>query len=277
MRILVLGDCASNGNNTMSHLIRGDDNTISQWSVSVDERMDTLQRWFLKEVSKRKDFTETINLNDLGTQSLKYIKQRELNAGWPSMLDPNWEVFNLSKNGNHFARYTQQLVDWQQEHGDPDLVLVTDYTWSHVYFRFANNGTKYSFTPSFRLNGIKEYTGKESYPKNIHSKLKNSVDSYLKLSLSEQWNFCMKSHRRHFLNFKKHLNNLTWMPVHIWPEFKTFWDDAELNVINISSIHKSYRVNSDYMILQGEYCKKKLELQQSIADVITKNIKSKIH
>jgi hypothetical protein len=159
--ILILGDCHSNGNACINHIINDDPNDVSEWSIRFNKEYYNLIKWYMAQPDR-----EPILAEQLVEQALKYLTQHEKLIAWPIYLKDEYKVFNRSTNGNHCGRYRIQLKDHINKNGKPDLVLITDYHSSHVFSEFTIDNHEYNFLSSPSV--LNEWTEQKTYPKEIH-------------------------------------------------------------------------------------------------------------
>tara|TARA_B100001057_G_scaffold155535_1_gene155779 strand:+ start:1576 stop:2499 length:924 start_codon:yes stop_codon:yes gene_type:complete len=173
--ILILGDCHSNGNNCFDYIIQNDPNIMSEWSLRSYGRYDKLIEWY------EKNTTETvIDKTQLVKSALKYLTLREKSVAWPSHLQNDYNIFNRSVNGNHCGRYRIQLKDHIDKNDKPDLILITDYHWSHVFTEFTEDNQYHTFLSSTNTPQM-EWTEDLGYSKKVLAKRKQEfIDDYSK-------------------------------------------------------------------------------------------------
>ena len=160
--ILILGDCHSNGNACINHIINNDPNDVSEWSIRFNKEYTNLVKWYMAQPNR-----EPVPEDQLVEQALTYLTQQERMSAWPTYLEDEYKVFNRSLLGNHCGRYRIQLKDHINKNGKPDLVLITDYHSQHVFSEFTVNGHEYNFLSSPSV--LDEWTDAKNYPKEIHS------------------------------------------------------------------------------------------------------------
>jgi len=134
--ILILGDCQSNGNNCLSDEIMGDTQPRT-FSLRYHKQIKPALQWCLKQ----NDFVG--HLDSLESKAWKFVRHKEMSLAWPSMI--NGYVTNLSFNGAHFFGHCRRLINWLRINNRPDLVLVTDYEFSHLSYSVMYQGRKHHF------------------------------------------------------------------------------------------------------------------------------------
>lgn len=144
--ILVLGDCASAGTNTLAPEITGQKDIVVEYSMPWNEKYSQdIDFWYLK--NNHKNFS-LIDYNNIHHDALKYLYDQEIkNSYWKYF---NTAVTNLSKNGATAYGYYKRLIKYEDRTGvKPNMIFVTDYTMSHNWQRINYEGKKYFFEKNF--------------------------------------------------------------------------------------------------------------------------------
>lgn len=163
MNIVVLGDCKSNGLNTMSWEITKNPAVVVDISLKHEKQDKQVIKWFLSQRKKISDGNR-ISTADLRVASYKALNQYELEHSWPNHLKNT--VYNYSKTGTTFQGYIAELNKHISTHGKPDVVCITDYTDDHVYIRTNYQQEKHN-APVFRSLFEREYDDTIPYSKHI--------------------------------------------------------------------------------------------------------------
>jgi len=261
MKILVLGDCQSNGNNCLADQIL-EENTPRTWSLRFHKNFPQAFKWYLKHKieNKVKDPMPTKNIE---SAVWTYLRQQELDSSWPNLLSGT--VVNRSLNGAHFVGYHKRLLQYLEQHGHPDHVLVTDFTFPHIVSSFKHNGKRYVFEKSPNYGDV-EYNP-DDYPIEVHKELVKRMA--FQLAQPREW--YIRKHSKSYTQLVKVLNHykLKWTVVR-------FGDDEIENIevfdrimgrgIDCIDFYKQYHTDG------AENGTKKLELQVSIAERIQKHL-----
>jgi hypothetical protein len=212
--IVILGDCASNGNNCLGHIIFDDDTKNLTYSMQyhIYNEQEAL-KWFLEKRNKQKNppaikmadirkiageqynihinaHAETIHedynlilmkwyANETGKESntvdaIKYLRQQEKKYAWPAFVNGN--VFSYCLNGNHFGNYLLQIKKHCTQHPKPDCVVITDYGIDHVFVNVKYHGQRYAAVMTDRYLH-KPWDSSFPYPEEVY-KLK--TQTYIK-------------------------------------------------------------------------------------------------
>ena len=117
MNTVVLGDCASSGNNCLAHQIIDNPKRIT-YSLAYHKQYKDIIKWYLEQ-----ERDHTVPLKRLQHTALKAYRLAEKQCSWPS--DINGTVYNYSKNGQTFMGYLVDLKKHIENYGNPDTVIVT--------------------------------------------------------------------------------------------------------------------------------------------------------
>ncbi len=254
MKILILGDCQSNGNNCLADEVL-EETAPRSWSLRFHKNFQQAFKWYLKHriANKVKD---PIPSGDIESAVWTYLRQAELDVAWPNLLDH--EVTNRSLNGAHFVGYHKRLLQYIERQGLPDHVLVTDFTFPHIVSSFKRNGKRYVFEKSPNYGDVE--WNPEDYPIEVHNELKKRME--FQLAQPREW--YVRKHTKSFNQLIKVLEHykLKWTVVR-------FGDDEQENIdlfdrimgrgIDCIDFYKYY--HSDGL----EHGTKKLEVQKDIA------------
>ena len=193
--ILILGDCLSNGSGCLNHVINNDPEDVSEWSIRFYKEYANLLKWYMSQPDRKE-----VSAEQLIDHALKYLNKREKALSWPSLLD--YEVFNRSIDGNHSARYRIQLQDHISKNGKPDLILLTDYSWTHIFTYITHEKQKHHFlsSPSVLTTDWKQDIG---YPKKVHDRRQSEYQREMQLGQSYVTRKANKHHRKLLQDIQK--------------------------------------------------------------------------
>jgi hypothetical protein len=258
MKILVLGDCQSNGNNCLSDRILGDSMPRS-WSLRYHGESKKVLRWVLEQ-RHDSDMTLPLPLDDLEDFAWRYMRKQELAVAWPNRLPG--AVTNLSFNGAHFLGHYHRLRNYLVQ-DRPDHVIVTDYKSNHIGMVFNFDNQQYVFEGG-------NYTDshyRAEYPRSVHEQRLER----LAVHKSQSANWIMRKHRRSYqaligLLDKNQIPYSIMRFGHIDDAPLQAWDKFMPNHIDCTQIFRQYTV------AEGEYGQKKLEYQQIIADLVQQHL-----
>lgn len=166
MNIVVLGDCKSNGLNTMSWEVTNNPDVVVDISLKHEKQDKQVIKWFLSQ-RKKTGVATKLSTVDLRSASFKALLDYELEQSWPNHLKQT--VYNYSKTGTTFQGYIAELKKHIQTYGKPDVVCITDYTDDHVYIRTNHQQEKHN-APVFRSLFEREYDNTIPYSKQIFEK-----------------------------------------------------------------------------------------------------------
>ena len=254
MHIVVLGDCQSNGNNCLMHEI-APDRTHCTWSLRYHNEYDVVFKWMLKKIAQGSKLPE-VTVRTVEDVSWAFLRREEKAVAWPALLTDH-TVYDYSINGAHFIGYLKRLQQHVVKHGKPDLVIITDYSPSHVGVVFKDHGQRYVFE-SVNYDSYVWKTDKYSphvrdvYFKRLDS-LKRHDDSYH-----------YKRHRHYYRLLQQYLdqNNIQSMTVRFGTleerDIKAF-DEFMSTDVDCTEEFKEYTTR------EGEHSLTKLQLQQTIA------------
>lgn len=255
--VLILSDCQSNGNNCLAHEVTNEDAPCT-WSLRFHKQFQQVFKWYLKH-RKLNGAKDKMPTESLESAVWDYYWEQEGKVAWPSLLKvPN--VVNMSVNGGHFIGHHKRLNKYIAEHGKPDHVILTDYTFSHIAHSFKWEGKRYVFE---RENYVDSEWNSEDYPKEVHLKRLQGIQRMK--SMSREWH--IRRHKRSFSLLTKVLN------YHMIPFTVVRFGDRD--DINIEAFDTFMGREVDcipffkqYSSIDGEDSKKKLEVQPLIANKI---------
>lgn len=139
MKIVVLGDCQSNGNNCLADEIM-QNSELRTWSLRHNKQLAQATRWMLH--NRKQNSISKIELKNLEDHVWRYLREQEIKLAWPAMVKA--QVVNLSYNGAHFLGHWYRLRQFLQKE-KPDHIIITDYQINHVGVAFRYQGKQYSF------------------------------------------------------------------------------------------------------------------------------------
>ena len=253
MKILVLGDCQSNGNNCLADQVL-EETAPRTWSLRFHKNFQQAFKWYLKHRIAN-NVKDPIPSGDIESAVWAYLRNEELKLAWPNLL--NGEVVNRSLNGAHFVGYHKRLLQYIERNGAPDHVLVTDFTFPHIVSSFKRNGVRYVFEKSPNYGDVE--WNPSDYPLDVHNELKARME--FQLAQSREW--YIRKHTKGFNQLIKVLEHykLKWTVVR-------FGDDEQQNIdvfdaimgrgIDCIDLYKQYHENF------AENSTKKLQLQSEI-------------
>ena len=246
--ILILGDCQSNGNNCLADEIIGNKEPRT-FSLRYHKKINPVLQWCVKH----KDFAS--HIDSLESNVWKFVRKKEMDLAWPSMIDAN--VINLSFNGAHFFGHCRRLTNWIKTNGTPDLVLITDYEFSHLSYSVTYQGVKHYFEsltvanldPAVECLRQQKLQRIFTHDRNWHARFhRRSFKLLIKILEYYQANFAV-------LRFGQHKNYN-----------RVVFDQFLNNDIDCSDLRKTYTVDNDNFDFGAELAQQKLQAQKSIAE-----------
>lgn len=261
-KIVVLGDCQSDGNNCLAHEILNDESAITTWSLRYHEKFPEALKWMMNRRKQQgQTFPEKTKISELQHATWKYLRDEEMSVAWPAQIT-NYDVTNFSIKGAHFYGHHRRMVDWMKNNPAPDLVLITDYTFNHAVVSFNHQG--HTHVIEKRLDYNDSHWNPSSYDAEIHKKILSRLE--LQKSKSRDW-----VERRHRISyycltrFLKH-HNIPFLQIRFGetvPEDVVSFDKimGQHCDIDCQDMFESYRVPGK----RGEYSRLKLDLQPVIA------------
>jgi len=261
--ILILGDCHSNGNACINHIINNDPNDVSEWSIRFNKEYTNLVKWYMGQPNR-----EPVPEDQLVEQAFKYLTQQERMSAWPTYLEDEYKVFNRSLLGNHCGRYRIQLKDHINKNGKPDLVLITDYHSQHVFSEFTVNGHEYNFLSSPSV--LDEWTNAKNYPKEIHLVRR---EEFIK-DRDRGKKFLREKTNKHHKELIEEIRN------NDIPFAHCIFEGGELDnidrQIDLTDITSRYRIKSEEVISRNQYKKNIKKIQAEYHQEKIFNIKDMV-
>ena len=246
--ILILGDCFSNGSGCLNHIINNDPEDVSEWSIRFYKQYANLLKWYMAQADRRQ-----VSAEQLIDHALKYLNRREKALSWPTMLD--YEIFNRSIDGNHSARYRIQLNDHLDKHGKPDLILLSDYSWTHIFTYFTYQGHKYHFLSSPSVLK-QEWTDSLGYPIEVHRRRQSEYQR----EMAQGQSYVTRKANRHHRKLLDDIDRLGVPYRHLIFEGNLFEDYGAS--VDLTDITERCRPVPDSVAIKA---KTKLESQKEIA------------
>ena len=265
--LLVLGDCASNGNNCLGHEVYKNDDVCLTFSLMYHQSFDDVIKWYIRRRKQGDTTSQSIDYRDLKKVAMQELRQQEKQSSWPTYLD--YAVENKSINGNHFSNYIIQFEKFLKENNKPDLILITDYSQSHMVVYFTYKKQKYKFL-------CEPHAENEVYDKELHNYPKEVHDIKIKL-IKKQNQYSDSYQSRKNLKYLKLLQtklenaNIPYIGVVLRAKNKFLFQNFD-HVVDISHIKSQWCVGDEYD--SGEICYKKFHLQKKCADEVSNFLKS---
>jgi hypothetical protein len=252
-KILVLGDCQSDGNNCLAHQILHQDDLVIDWSLQHHQRAAEVIKWMLSHKTH-----QNLALHTIKDTAFKFLRQKELEVAWPNFIK-NYTVTNLSCKGAHFLGHHKRIKQWVANNPKPDLVILTDYTFDHYVVSFRHQGTTQIFEKGLSYN--QSDWNNNHYDQAVHEKIVEK----LKIQMSQPRSWFERRHQHaHFflLQFLKH-HDIPWINLKFYGHNLTnaaFFGNFMPTDIECQDIYSDYRVKEI-----GEACLIKLQKQSVIA------------
>jgi hypothetical protein len=220
------------------------------------KEFESVFKWYLKHRIANGVKTP-IPSSNLENEVWNYFWEQEQEVAWPNLLDAN--IVNFSKNGGHFVGHHHRLRKYLANNPKPDHIILTDYTFSHIFTSFKFEGQRYMFE---RENYVASEWNSDAYPIEVHNKRLASI-AYQK-SQPREWR-----QRRHYLGYKNLIKfmeqqGLTWSIVR-------FGDVADDNIKAFDFMGREIDCISlyqEYSTPEGENSEFKLRNQIAIAAVV---------
>ncbi len=258
MNIVVLGDCASNGNNCFAHRIIDNPQRIT-YSLAYHKQYKDIIKWYLKQ-----ERYHTVALANLQHTALAAYRLVEKQCSWPSKIDG--KVYNYSKVGQTFMGYLVDLRKHIATYGKPDSIIVTDYTENHLYIRtkVANESHEGIVYPTILDT---------KYNPELHTYSQALFDCRYhkaKVELTKSQNYHNRKSYHAFYWLKKYINELEIPVVYVTFRPNTSISSGFVNALDVSDIHNLYCGNNEYQ--DGEDSELKLKAQQILSDRINTHL-----
>lgn len=165
---VILGDCKSNGQNTIAWKTCNNYDITVEVSLQFSNITKPIIEWYLKE-RKLGVYTEPISIKYIQSIAIQKYKLYEKQFSWPTYLDFR-KVYNLSRTGTTYQGYIADIKNHIKNEGKPNCVCITDFTDDHIYIRTNDNGTKHN-SPVFQSFLNSEYNPEViPYSENIYNK-----------------------------------------------------------------------------------------------------------
>lgn len=172
---VVLGDCATDGSNTLAYEVMHDKDIRLSFSLLYHRKYKEIIQWYMKCRAEGK-ITTPINMRFLQSEAINALDKEEIKIAWPALLN----AYNYSSHGNTFQGYHYDLKNHIEKHGKPNLVAIADFAADHVYVRLKHRNESYCGNVVQNWIG-KPYKGTESYSENIYNKKqKHGAHQYTK-------------------------------------------------------------------------------------------------
>jgi hypothetical protein len=262
-KILILGDCQSNGNNCWAHKIVDNDSPRT-WSLKFHGEFRNVFKWYLQH-RKENNVATPMATGNIEQVVWNYLWEQEQKSAWPSLLNVS-EVVNISINGGHFIGHHKRLKKYLLENAKPDHVLITDYTFSHIAHSFKYNNVRYVFE---RENYVDSEWNPDRYPIEVHRRRLENIA--FQKSQSKDWH--IRRHQRGYDMLIKFLNfhNIKWTTVRFGDS------DTDNTEIFKTIMHNGIdctKYGKQYLSPDGEASEVKLSLQIKIAEEIQQYLNS---
>jgi len=259
MKILVLSDCQSNGNNCLTHeVLEGEESTgLQTWSLKYHKKFSPAFKWVVKHIKTKGEKLPPSDTKNLQVFVWKYLRQQEMKLSWPALL--NHDVINHSYNGAHFVGYLKRLNSVLKE-SVPDLIIVTDYAVTHQFVSFKHDGNRYYFEKT----QYEDYDwDPDKYPKEVHDKLIKRLAS----QLHKDFEWHVRRHKKSYNLLMKKIKS-TGIPYKViqFGSGRTYKEDpfSEFMKSDINCID----LRSKYLFEDGEDSLAKRNLQLEISNRI---------
>lgn len=260
--IVVLGDCQSNGNNCLAHEIVTNFR-LHTWSLKFHGEFQNVFKWYLKHRISNK-VKDPIPSHNLEKEVWHYFWETELQTAWPNLLDCN--IVNFSKNGGHFIGHHYRLKEYLKHNPKPSLVIITDYTFSHISTSFQHDSKRYLFE---RETYADEDWNPADYSVEVHKKRLASLA--VQKAYSRE-----RSQRKHFLGFKQLIK---FIKSHNLPYLIVRFGDADKKNIEAFNFMGTDIDCTDlfnqYATTDGEDSLTKLKIQSTVAERVSTAILSR--
>lgn len=245
MNVLVLGDCIATGQNCLAHIILGHDVNLLDFNRFDEGKQPELLKWYIEQ-RKIHNITDAITMDNMVAKAYKYKSKVEREVSWPNCLPHT--VKNLSAAGETFQGMYLKLKDQK-----PDLVLLTDFSISHIGIYVNYNGKHFvKRDKSF----VKQ--AQTTYDPNLYAvfEKKANIEQHKPVS------YFQRKNKKAFRILQKYIQDqgLKYRFCRFHEHSKDIITDP--NIIDCTHLPKSYTINNTVSP------KKKLEHQQVIADYI---------
>lgn len=263
---VILGDCKSNGQNTIAWKTCNDYNITVEFSLQYGNITQPVIEWYLKERS-RGVYTEPISMKYIQNIAFKKYKLYERQFAWPNYLNFN-KVYNLSTTGTTYQGYIADIKNHLEQNKKPTCVCITDITDDHIYIRVNDNGVKHN-SPVFQSFLNSEYNPELiPYSLNIY----NKRQQYARKEIAAGQDYLNRKNAHSFYLLTKLLDN------HNIPYFfLKFREDAfssklfeKKPTLDLSAIHRvCVSDNGDHSLTLYSF-------QKTIAEIVQEYIEKNI-
>jgi hypothetical protein len=220
-------------------------------------------KWYLKHRISNK-VKDSIPSHNLEKEVWHYFWETELQTAWPNLLDCN--IVNFSKNGGHFIGHHYRLKEYMKHNPKPSLVIITDYTFSHIATSFQHNNKRYLFE---RENYVDADWNSVDYSVEVHKKRLASLAVQKAYSRERR-------QRKHFLGFKQLIK---FIKSHNLPYLIVRFGDADKKNIEAFNFMGTDIDCTDlfnqYATTDGEDSLSKLKIQSTVAERVSTAILSR--
>jgi hypothetical protein len=149
MKIVVLGDCASDGTNVLAPEVTGRTDAVVEVSLTWGgKHLKEMNAWYLRKTKNKRGRIDSIV--HLYNKAMDYLKEQELKNSYWKYID--YPVTNLSKGGITAGGYYKRLLKYEKEHGKPDFIFITDHALRHSWQVINHQGKKYFLEKEFDPN-----------------------------------------------------------------------------------------------------------------------------
>jgi len=261
--LLILGDCQSNGNNCLAHVVLNNSEPRT-WSLKFHNEFRSVFKWYLQH-RKEHGVTTSMPTGNIEQVVWHYLWEEEQQSAWPNLLKiPN--VVNMSINGAHFIGHHNRLKNYLKNNPKPDYVLITDYTFSHIAHSFKWQDQRYVFE---RENYIDKEWNPDRYPIEVHKKRLSGIA--FQKSQSREWHIRRHKKGYHMLTKLLDHHNINWSTIRFGdPQNENTQVFADIMHPGIDCVS----IGQQYMTAQGEDTEQKLKVQEHIAKIVQKHVDS---
>ena len=254
MKIVVLGDCQSNGNNCLADEIM-QNSELRTWSMRHNKQLAQVTRWMLSQ-RKKDAASDMVELKNLEDHVWKYLREQEMKLAWPAMIKA--QVVNLSYNGAHFSGHWYRLAEFLQK-DRPNHIIITDYQINHVGVVFRYQGKQYSFEGT----NYNESAYHGQYPLAVHELRMRNMER----NKRQTHDWTMRKHRRCYQGLTALIESYQ-IPYslmkfgNVTGAAQAPFDQFMPTQIDCTNMYGSYTV------ADGEWSHKKRICQSKIADLV---------
>lgn len=257
-KILVLGDCQSSGNNCIAHEVVGVDNCFLEWSLRRHKVTQQIIKWAM-QTRKTQKINTPLRADQLESMAWQLLKQEEVKVAWPNLIT-NYHVINSSVNGAHFLGSHKRLIEALKEHKKFDLILLTDYAFSHRVISIKTDGQRQIYEKS------KDYDDANWNPKLYDESRHQAILSGLAYQSQQSWHWFRRRHQHAHYYLTKSLRdrNMPFMSVRFGENdiaSSNFFAELMHRQIDCSDLTRRYQSWTQ----KGEWSKTKLDTQPLIA------------